>query len=1030
MGGIAAFRLGEWRVEPAANLLTRGEDEIRVELKVMEVLLVLAEHAGEVVSKRDLTDTVWQTEFIAENTLTSAIAGLRQALGDDARNPTYIQTIPKRGYRLLAEVERERSRPTVAGSSIEAASPPAFLADEATEEPDRPVFVARETELARLDHVLDRALAGHGSVAFVTGEAGSGKTALVEEFCRRAQKRNEDLVVASGASNAATGAGDPYGPWRQVLAQLSGDVESRVARGVLSVEAGRRLWDRTPVFAEAVVVSGRDLVETLISGAGLAARAAAVTESAPWLGDLTILVKRKAAEPPDAGLQQGAVFLQVGRVLRTVAATAPVLMILDDLHWADSATLALLCDLGRQLDGSRLLIVGTYRPEDVSVGRGGETHPLTPVIAELQRMHGEVEVSVGSTKKRAFVDSLVDTEINRLGEDFKTELFTHTHGHALFTVELLRTLQDREMLVRDDQGRWVTTQRLEWTNLPARVEGVVGARIDRLADELKDLLTIACVEGVDFTAEVLARVSDAETRDTIRLLSRELEKRHRLVSARGIKALVEGRLSLYGFSHVLFQHYLYNSLDAVERAQLHEDVGTVLEALYGEHVAEIAVQLALHFSEAGIYEKAITYLHLAGKTCIHRTANREAVGHIRKALELLFKLPQSPERDARELELRMAVQSPLIAVSGWADPAIGDEVGKVHALVEKIGDHRRLVPVLYQSGGFEGCARSLPRAIAIGERMLALAEEHDDETESLLAHQLLGWTTAFGGDLARGRAHLEEAVSRYDPARHHVLAMLLGADPAVACLSHLMWVTARMGDLDQAQQRLVEALELAERLDHPHSLAFARHVAFVVHIYRHEYREAGKRVADFGSTIEAHGFDHYQGWRLGNMGIVALGNGNHEEGIKLIERGIEIMEMIGVKVNMTFYLTYLAKAHHEVGANRQALAVLDKTTDLMHSFGEYYPQPELHLRRAEILLDIEGETAAEACLLEAIKAARGQRARTVELEAATALARLWQSQAKPTEARDLLQPVYEWFTEGLESKPLVEARELFDELSG
>lgn len=166
------------------------------------------------------------------------------------------------------------------------------------------------------------------------------------------------------------------------------------------------------------------------------------------------------------------------------------------------------------------------------------------------------------------------------------------------------------------------------------------------------------------------------------------------------------------------------------------------------------------------------------------------------------------------------------------------------------------------------------------------------------------------------------------------------------------------------------------------------------------------------------------------MGIVGLGNGNYEEAIELIERGIEIMEMIGMRVNLTFYLTHLAKAHHAVGANRQALAVLDTTVDLMESFGEYYPQPELHLRRAEILLDIEGETAAEASLFEAIEAARGQQARTLELEAAAALARLWQSQRRTAEARELLQPVDDWFTEGLESGPLVQAKELLDVLAG
>jgi DNA-binding winged helix-turn-helix (wHTH) protein len=320
----------------------QGETEIRLEPKAMEVLSCLAAHVGEVVSKRTLIDEVWKTEFIAENTLTGAIAKIRSALGDDAHEPIYIQTISKRGYRLIGEVSMDQSDAEHDGRSIEAAALPSFLADEAFEEPERPVFVARESELAKLNDLLEGVVEGRGVVAFVTGEAGTGKTALVGEFCRRAQERFSDLVVVTGASNAATGAGDPYGPWRQVLAQLSGDVEGRVTRGVLSVEAGRRLWDRVPVFAEAVASSGRDLVETLVRGVPLVQRSAAVAPDSPWLDDLHLLVRRRAAEPPDVTLQQGAIFLQLGQVLRKIAAAAPLVVVLDDLHWADSASIGLL----------------------------------------------------------------------------------------------------------------------------------------------------------------------------------------------------------------------------------------------------------------------------------------------------------------------------------------------------------------------------------------------------------------------------------------------------------------------------------------------------------------------------------------------------------------------------------------------------------------------------------------------------------------------------------------------------------------
>jgi tetratricopeptide (TPR) repeat protein len=296
------------------------------------------------------------------------------------------------------------------------------------------------------------------------------------------------------------------------------------------------------------------------------------------------------------------------------------------------------------LAGARILIAGAYRPEEMALdldaqeAREGERHPLEKVLAEFKRRYGDVWLDlaeVDAPEGRQLVDGLLDTEPNRLGERFRQTLVERAEGHPLFTVELLRAMQERGDLVQDEAGRWVEGPALDWDLLPARVEGVIAERIERLGEELRQILTVASVEGEDFTAEVVAQVQSLEARALVRRLSGELQREHRLVRARGLQRLGPRRLALYRFQHHLFQKYLYNHLDEAERAYLHEDVGTVLEALYRDQVDEVAVQLARHFLEAGVTAKAAYYLGRAGVLAAERYANEEAEGHYRTALELV-----------------------------------------------------------------------------------------------------------------------------------------------------------------------------------------------------------------------------------------------------------------------------------------------------------------------------------------------------------------------------------------------------------
>ena len=599
---------------------------------------------------------------------------------------------------------------------------PSFLEGEGRGE--RPVFVAREQELAQLDAYLAGTLAGQARVVFVTGDAGTGKTALIQEFALRAEAAHPELVIAWGHGNAHTGTGDPYLPFREVLGMLSGDVEAQWAAAAMSGEQARRLWHLLPLTVGALVEAGPDLVDLFVPGAALVRRAEALAPlGSDWLARLQKLVARLEPNPGHPDLQQSALFEQYTQVLRALASQRPLLLALDDLQWADGGSVNLLFHLGRRMGGSPILIVGAYRPADVALGRpafpmlegmeepGGrhpvawERHPLEPVVNEFKRAFGDIEVDLEraegqQARGRQFVDAFLDNEPNLLGDRFRRTLYQHTRGTPLFTIELLRGMQERGDLVQDPEGRWVEGANLDWERLPVRVEAVIAERINRLPERLRDLLTVASVEGETFTAEVAARVAEFDEGETIRSLSNTLERKYRLVTARGMLRLDGQRLSRYRFRHILFQKYLCTRLDPVERAYLHQAVGTVLEALYGEGTEETAAieagaaQLARHFEAAGVVEKAVEYLRQAGERAQRLYANEEAIGYFQRALLMLEDTPPTEARKRWRQETAARLHERLGDVLEWT------------------GEHERA------AAAYQGALGYIPEGDRIGQSQL------------------------------------------------------------------------------------------------------------------------------------------------------------------------------------------------------------------------------------------------------------------------------------------------------------------------
>ena len=487
------------------------------------------------------------------------------------------------GYELTHDLLRRSV--LAAAAPAEAAPAPLPLAV-----PPGGVFVAREREMERLEAALARAIGGAGGVAWVAGEPGIGKTALLREFVRR--------ITTPGANVS-----DAPGPRLSVASAPSvRDSRSvRVGWGECDALAGegsaylpfREIW--------------RGLGDVLAGGAAGfdAPRGASSAESvAEWF----------TAE------------------VRRAASITPLVLVIDDLQWADAPSLGLLFHLARRISDAPVLLVAAYRDAEVAAGEGRSTSAL---IAEWMRLHGDAGIALeglDAPDALRLAAEVLESSPEELAPGLRDRLLRHTGGHPLFTVEAVRELRDRGGIVRGDDGAWREGAAAAWAALPARVEGVIAERIRRLPPEPRRLMEIASVEGQVFTAEVVAEVAGMDAREVVRRLG-ELDRAHRLVALHGVRQLPGGRASRYRFRHALFQAHVYGLLDAAERRYLHGDVGRALERLHGHRWAEASPRLARHFAEAEDDERAARHLHAAGTRAALAAAHQEAAALFARALE-------------------------------------------------------------------------------------------------------------------------------------------------------------------------------------------------------------------------------------------------------------------------------------------------------------------------------------------------------------------------------------------------------------
>jgi adenylate cyclase len=797
---------------------------------------------------------------------------------------------------------------------------PAFLTDEgARHRVDHALFVAREQQLAQLDTFLDRALAGQSQICFVTGGPGRGKTALMDAFARRTMEVHPNLLVANGNCNAYSDVGDPYLPFRDVMAMLSGDVEAKWDAGTISRDHAQRLWAALPLVVQALLDHGPHLLNVLVPAAALLSRAMlAEPADAPWLAPLRAQVSRPEAMSLD--VEQSDLFQQVTNVLRNVAREQPLLLILDDLQWADLASASLLFHLGRRLAGadSRVLIVCAYRPEEVALERAGpaagpgqaQRHPLARALSEFKRLFGDVWVDLGQadrTEGRRFIDALLDVWPNRLAEGFRATLFHRTQGHPLFTVELLRAMQQRGDLVADREAYWIEGPELDWETLPARVEAVIAERIGRLSTDLQDILNIASVEGEVFTAQVVAAVRQVAERPLLYRLSHELEGRHRLVREQEEMQTTRRRLARYRFEHVLFRDYVYNRLSPGERRLLHGEVAAALERCYHGQLDEIAVRLAHHCHQAGDDSHALPWFIQAAENASRVYANVEAYAHYTRAIEAAERIAAEAASviglyigrglvaqrlgdfegalDDYESALqlaRSAGQGNLEHLQWRALVEMGRlwtsrDYGRAHhcfqdalELAQQMGAPALLASSLNWMGNWHANAEAPVTAATYHQTAMEIVEELEDRRELVNTLDLLGLAHLLGGDLTASVRTYDRAIALCQELddRPRLVTSLIARAISVTELVMLASLPALAPP--DALRDLEEAIRIAREIHSASDEAWAHWALGLLHAVQGRYGKA-LEVSQRGLEIASR-IGHRE-WIVGNrcaLGCLSL----------------------------------------------------------------------------------------------------------------------------------------------------------------
>jgi class 3 adenylate cyclase/predicted ATPase len=849
--------------------------------------------------------------------------------------------------------------------------------DEEAVTPGSAVFlVGRDEELGLLRRRWEQSKEGLGQVVLIRGEAGIGKSSLVETM--RAQVRREGYTrVAVRCSPYHTNSAlYPVIEHVQRVFQLQRDDTPAAKLDKLE----RTLRTYSPPLEEVV-----PLFAALLSVPLPEERYAALRLS------------------PQQQKQQTHDALVVWTLEE--AERQPLLVVWEDLHWADPSTLEYLGLLLDQSRTSAMLNLLTFRPEFVPPWPS-RSHMTPLTLNRLERPQVE-----------ALITHLAGGKA--LPAEVVAYIVARTDGVPLFVEELTKMLLESNFLHQEAE-RYTLTGPLSAVAIPTTLQDSLMARLDRLP-MIREVAQLGAVLGREFAYEMLRTLAGVEES----LLQERLAQ---LVDTELLYQRGRPPRARYIFKHALVQDAAYASLLKSTRQQYHQQVAQMLEARFPDTVATEPELVAHHYTEAACYAQAVGYWQQAGQRAMQRSANVEAIAHLRQGIALLTTLPDTPERVQAELTLQTTLGPALMATRGYAAPEVAATYNRARELCQQAEETPELFPVLWGMWLLYLGRAEHETAREFAEQCLSLARRLDDPALLLEAHLALGDSWFHLGQFSQAHSHFEQSMRIYDPQQHHDLAFRYGnVDPGAVCLAFAGLTLWMLGYPDQALARVNEALTLAQHLEHPSTLA---RVGLYYPTFLHQLCREWQVVSELATTAITVATAHQialvlaagpimRGWALAMQGQGA-------EGLAQLRQGLDAYRATGAAFQRPHFLSMLAEVHGVMGQPEAGLTALSEALTLVEKTGERYYEAELHRLKGELLLQhaVPEVSHAEACFQQALDIARRQQAKSLELRAAVSLGRLWQQQGKRQEARDLLAPVYSWFTEGLDTADLQEAKAL------
>jgi class 3 adenylate cyclase/predicted ATPase len=935
-----AVRAGLGMVEALGQLNTRlGQERgvsIAVRLGIHTGLVVVGEIGGvakqEQLALGETPNVAARLQGLAApNTLVISAATF-QLLGGffacQALGPTLLKGLaqPLEVYQVLYE-STARSRLDVAGGA--GLTP----------------LVGREQEIGLLLERWAQVKDGLGQVVLLSGEAGIGKSRLLQVLTEQVASEPQAWLTPCQCS-----------PYYQHTALYP--LIELLERVVLQFDRDETPPQKLRKLEGFVVQYGLPLAKAVPLFASLL--------SLPLSADY-------AALPLSPEQQRQKTLHALLTILLRIAAQQPVLFVMEDLHWVDPSTLELLSLLVDQCPTARILALLTFRP-DFSPPWTGRSHLTQVTLPRLpRRQAAEMTARVAHSKA--------------LPPEVVAQVVAKTDGVPLFVEELTKMVLESGLL-QEREEHYELTGPLPPLAIPTTLHDSLMARLDRLG-AVKGLAQLGATLGREFAYTLLQAVApwDEET------LQRGLQQ---LVAAEFLYQQGLPPQATYRFKHALIQDAAYQSLLKSTRQQIHQQIARVFETQFPALVEAQPELVAQHYTAAGCTEQAVHYWQRAGQHASDRSADLEAISHLTTGIELLTTLPETPGRIQRALTLYIALGAALQKTKGLAAPEVEHAYTQARALCQQVGETRELVPILYGLWRFYGTQGQLHTARELGETMLRLAQHAHDPESEVIAHHALGVAWLWLGALSAARRHLEDGIARYTPDLSRALAFRTGTDPGVACRVFAAMPLWLLGHPDQALARLHEALAVAHELARPYTLASARSLAGFVSQWRrdvpavYEYAEAAVALAT------EQGFPFWAALGMSFRGWALAMEGQGEEGVVQARQGIVALRATGAALLVPYLCTVLADVCAHLGHTEEGLQALAEAYTLVEQQEERWWEAEVARLRGVLLLRQTGAPQAEAetWLWRALDVARRQEAKSLELRTAMSLSRLWQQQGK------------------------------------